>query len=222
MTTAIGYVRRSKKSDANTISLQEQEERIREYCQKENLECVAIVQHDGISGTKRKRFDVIESVIQRHDARALVVYHLDRLARDVGGLLDYLRSLSRRAIAVHESSGAGVVDLTGSTGFILTAVKGAFDELFPIIIGEKTTAALARKKAKGLRHSHLPPFGFAYKDNRLIPEPEEQRALAIMNECAKLGISVRKTFEKVRSAQYLGRLSRMTVQRHMHAPPNIP
>ena len=222
MLNAVGYIRRSAKSEGNTISLEEQEQQIRKYCNDKNINCASIVRHDGVSGTKRSRFDEIEKAIREYRANTLLVYNVDRLARDVSGLLDVLRDLHKRGIPVVEVSSRRVLDLSKSDGFILTAVKGAFDELYPLIIGEKTRDALARKKATGQQYSHIPPFGYAYAEGRLVIEPEEQRALSLILECQQEGLSERKTIEKVRSAQYLGRLSRKVVARYRLGPPGNP
>ena len=216
MITAVGYIRRSKKSDTHTISLQEQEAKIREYARKENLNCVSVVSHDGISGTKRGRFDAIEKAIRTHKATTLLVYHVDRLARDVAGLVDYLRDLHKRRVSVVEVATGRTLDLSKSDGFILTAVKGAFDELFPLIIGEKTRDALARKKSAGQRYTNIPPFGYAYAEGKLVIEPEEQRALGLITQCAEL--SERKTITFLRAQHYTGRLSRKVIARHRTAP----
>ena len=49
---AIGYIRRSKKSDDSVVSLQEQEHQITKYCQSHDFCLASVVSHDGISGTK--------------------------------------------------------------------------------------------------------------------------------------------------------------------------
>ena len=90
---AIGYVRRSKESDTKTVSLEGQTEKITSYCNEKGLKVAQIVTDDGVSGGDRDRLERLETVVRRHKAQAVVVYHLDRFARDVAALLDNLRLL---------------------------------------------------------------------------------------------------------------------------------
>jgi site-specific DNA recombinase len=209
---AIGYVRRSKKSEARTISLQEQESQIRSFCARHELELVATISHDGISGTKRKRYDDLNKTLSETGARCLVVYHLDRLARDVSGLLDYIRGLGARGVSVFEC-GTGRVDLTKSTGFITTAVQGVFAELFPLIVGEKTRDALRRKREQGQRYTHVPPFGWRYEENKLVQDPDEQSAIKILDECRAAGLGARRTLRRLLATGYQGRRGVSTIHR---------
>jgi DNA invertase Pin-like site-specific DNA recombinase len=52
---AIGYCRRSKESEARTVSLEEQADRIRTYCAAEGWTLAELVTDDGVSGGRRER-----------------------------------------------------------------------------------------------------------------------------------------------------------------------
>src|SRR5262249_50421545 len=122
------------------------------------------------------RFDAIREALSLHKAGALVVYNLDRLARDVSGLLDELKSYESRGIELHESMG-GVVG-TNADARLMVGVRGAMDEHHARITGEKTKHALRSLRMKGRRYSHIPPFGYSYQGVVMVPHPGEQASLA--------------------------------------------
>ncbi len=84
----IAYVRRSKESGARTVSLADQETRVRAYAESQSWAVAAVLVDDGVSGGRREGFDRIRAAVTTYRARAVVVYRLDRFARDVAGLLE--------------------------------------------------------------------------------------------------------------------------------------
>ncbi len=182
---AIGYVRRSKESGARTVSLEEQTERIRAYCADQGWTVAEMVTDDGVSGGRRERLARLADRVKATGASRVVVYHLDRFARDLAGTLDYLRQFSRRGVELHVV-GRGRVEADSATGFIVTAVEGLAAEHYRRVISEKTRDALARLKATGRRYSNVPPYGWRPTADRLHLEPEatEQAALALLRRLA--------------------------------------
>ena len=183
--TTIGYVRRSKESGARTVSLEEQAARVRAYCQERGWVLAELVTDDGVSGGKRDRLVRLAAVVKAHTARAVVVYHLDRFARHVAGMLDALRAFTRRGVELHVV-GRGRVEADTATGFLVTGVEGLMAEHYRRLIGEKTRDALARLKAKGRRVSRFAPYGYrlAADGVTLEPSPVEQRILALARHLA--------------------------------------
>ena len=183
--TALGYIRRSKESSARTVSLEDQRQRISDYCRAQSWTLTRVITDDGVSGGRRERLDRIAAAVGEHRARAVVVYHLDRFARDVAGMLDALRSLSRRGVELHVA-GRGRVEIDTATGFLMTGVEGLMAEHFRRLIGEKTRDALARLRALGRRYCNIPPYGYRVAPDglQLEPEPAEQGTLVLMRRLA--------------------------------------
>lgn len=206
MISAVGYVRRSAASTQGVTSLQVQQSAIADYCESKSFDLQEVVRHDGISGTKRKRFADITSALDKCKASVLVVYNLDRLARDAAGLSDYIKSLTSRGVVLHEV-GSGPVDTKRALGRLVTGVRGVMDEFYAGVISEKTTDALAALRSAGRRYSRLPPLGWAYIDRCLVVEPEEQRGLEIIRACRREGLGRVRTLGRLISAHYTGRQS---------------
>jgi len=156
--TALGYVRRSKESGARTVSLEDQRARIADYCHGQGWALVEVLADDGVSGGRRERLERLAERVKATGARTIVVYHLDRFARDLAGTLDYVRGFSRRGVELHVV-GRGRVEADTASGFIVTAVEGLAAEHYRRVISEKTRDALARLRANGRRVSRWAPYG---------------------------------------------------------------
>src|SRR5262245_17960026 len=182
---ALGYVRRSKKSGARTISLEDQRARIADYCRAQGWGLVETLADDGVSGGRRERLDRLTERVKATGARAIVVYHLDRFARDLAGTLDYVRGFARRGVELHVV-GRGRIEADTASGFIVTAVEGLAAEHYRRVISEKTRDALARLRTSGRRCSPVLPYGYrlAADGRRLETDPDEQATIALARRLA--------------------------------------
>ena len=203
---AIGYIRRSKKAEDNTVSLLEQERQIRLYCESKGMVLGAIVTHNGVSGAKRERWTEIRSMVEQHQARAVVTYNQDRLSRDGAGLLDNIRRLAAIGVEVHEV-GVGHMNIRKPISKLTIAMRGAMDEFYRDVIREKTADALRYRKDQSQRYTRQPPFGFAFEAGRMVSDPEESRALGIIKSGALAGLGARKVIRRLQSSGYEGRQS---------------
>jgi len=217
MKIAVAYVRRSKKSEAGVVSLDAQCDAIYAYIMRNGWKVGGIIRHDGISGTKRGRFDEIRKMVEDTGASVLVVYNLDRLARDSAGLVDYLRDCARGGIEVHEST-SGRLDFKRSLGKLVVSVRGAMDQFYAEVIGEKTTDALKFLKDAGQQYTGIPPLGYQYVDGKMVAEPEEQRALQLIVHAKSHGFGRHRTLRLLRTHGYTGRGGLSTIDRLLRLP----
>jgi site-specific DNA recombinase len=188
---ALGYVRRSKESSDRTISLEDQRARIETYCQEHGWSLAEVLADDGVSGGRRERLERLAERVKATGARAIVVYHLDRFARDLAATLDYLRRFARRGVELHVV-GRGRVEADTATGFIVTAVEGLAAEHYRRVISEKTRDALARLRAKGRRVSRFAPYGYRLAPGgRLVVSSKEQALLGNIGVLRGQGLSLR-------------------------------
>lgn len=213
----IGYIRRSKESKIKTISLKAQEEIINDYCTRTGITLAKVICDDGVSGTKRKRFTALHAAFKETNADCFLFYNLDRVARDNAGLTEFVKQLVKRNVALHEAGGAGVMDVSTALGILMLSVRGAFDEYFAALTGEKVKVALRYNRVRDLQYTRIPPFGFYHQEGKLLQHPEEQAARAQVLELRALGISINKTIFAVRATGYAGRLGRTLV--HSLSPP---
>lgn len=213
----LGYIRRSKKSDDKVVSVKQQEEKIAAYCATNGLQLVECVVHDGVSGGKRSRFDVIERRRVAVSAMAIVFYDLDRLARDDVGMLSYIERMVEIGVQLHET-GLGQVDYRTAEGIFLTQVRGAANEFQKNITSRKTRHALAHLKSQGRRYTNIPPLGYCYRDGSIVPDPLEQVALRIIERCAAIpGCGARRTRAELKRQGYSGRMSLGAVHKQLQS-----
>src|SRR5712691_2663831 len=188
---AVGYVRRSKESGERTVSLEDQRERVATYCAERSWQLVEVLVDDGVSGGRRARLERLAERVRVTGARFIVVYHLDRFARDLAGTLDYLRRFARRGVELHVV-GRGRVEAETSSGFIVTAVEALAAEHYRRVISEKTRDALARLRAKGRRVSRFAPYGYRIASGgRIVPDAMEQNVLREIVALRGTGLSLR-------------------------------
>ena len=203
---AIGYTRRSKKSEAETLSLKTQREHIADYCTRKGFDLVHVVEDDGVSGTKRARFAGLDAAVKKFHAGCVVYYNQDRMARDVG-VGDYFKTLARRGVEVHETSGGGKVDIKSADGRMVVNIRASVDAAYAEKIGEKTADALKILRDDKARYSNIPPLGYLYLDGQMIADAEEQHALEVLKKCRAAGLGARRALRVLEAGGYTGRKS---------------
>ena len=208
---AVGYARRSKATAADArdgprvASLEVGAAKIREYVDAQRWSLAEVVTDDGVSGGRRERLERLAARVKATRARAVIVYTLDRYARDVAGLLDSLRAFQRRGVELHMTD-RGRVDTGTASGFLVTSIEGVVSEHYRRTVSEKTRHAMARLRAEGRRISRVPPYGYRHDDVRaLVPEPLEQVTLAAISELRHAGLSLRAMAAKLEARGFLAR-----------------
>ncbi len=207
--TALGYVRRSKESGERTVSLEDQGARIADYCRAQGWHLVEVLADDGVSGGRRERLERMTERVRVTGARFIVVYHLDRFARDLAGTLDYVRRFARRGVELHVV-GRGRVEADTASGFIVTAVEGLAAEHYRRLISEKTRDALARLRTQRRRVSGRLPYGYRLSTDGLHLEPHagEQAVIGVIVTFAAGGLSLRRISARLADAGIMARSGR--------------
>lgn len=211
---AIGYVRRSKESDARTVSVEVQQSLIKEYIAARGWKLAEMLIDDGVSGGRRKRLVRLEKTVRRHRAQIVVCYNLDRFARDAAAQLDSLRDYHRRGVALYVT-GRGRIETETASGYLSTAVEAVVAEHYRKQISEKVKDAHARLRMSGRRGSRQPPYGFRFRPNGsdangrqmflVVPDPEEQARLAEIARLRNLGFSLARISSALAQAGILAR-----------------
>lgn len=148
----VAYLRVSTEEQADSgLGLAAQESAIRSACEARGAELLAIHTDAGISGKNMDR-PALKAALADLDAGrgdVLMVSKLDRLSRSVHDAT----GLMLRA----EKGGWGLValdvavDTTTPAGAAMTQILSVFAELERRLIGERTKAALAVKRAQGVK-----------------------------------------------------------------------
>lgn len=157
---AIAYLRRSKKADDNTISLKMQRSSCERYAQHAHLELAEELVDDGVSGTDRDRFVRLAELVSSGEYKNIVVYSIDRLARDVSGLLDELERYEKAGVTIHCATQNKSISILKAHDFLAVGVEALVAQHYSKLISEKTRDAHARLRQEGKRQSRYLPVGW--------------------------------------------------------------
>jgi site-specific DNA recombinase len=192
MRKAVGYVRVSTTEQAvEGISLDMQRAKIRAYAALEDLDLVEIVADEGISGCSIKGRPGIQKIIRMVESRnvdAVIVFKLDRLARNTIEALEISQLMDRKGAALHSITEK--LDTKSAIGKFFFTLMASLAEMERGLISERIKAAMDRKREKNEPCSNNPPYGYRIVDNRLVPDPKEWAAIRRILQLHKYGITV--------------------------------
>lgn len=214
---AIAYIRVSTTDQAeNGQSLEDQELRLRAYCQAQGLQLQAVVRDEGVSAgipfrSRPGGQQVMQHILQ--GAGAVVVLKLDRIFRNTVDCLTMLEELDKLKVHFHclDFGGAPLATNTAMGQFMVT-MRSAFAQLEKQMIGERTRDALQNKRRKGECVGQV-PFGFTRQGDSIQEHPSRAAALATMRQLHQRGSSLRCIADCINSDYPDFRLSAPTVKR---------
>jgi DNA invertase Pin-like site-specific DNA recombinase len=191
---AIGYIRVSTEEQSREgVSLDMQVTKIRAYCDLNDMDLVGIYGDPGISAKSIKTRPGLLTVLHLVKARkidAVVVFKLDRLARNTIEALEMAQIMDRAGCALHSISEK--LDTQNALGRFFFTLTASLAEMERNVIAERTTAALAHKKANGEKLGGECPYGFTCVDGKLLPDVTEQRTIRRIEELKASGHSSRE------------------------------
>jgi len=177
MIKAIGYIRVSTDEQAKEgVSLENQEAKIRAYCDLKDLDLLEIVQDAGISAKNLRRPGVqkVLEMAQEKMVDAVVVYKLDRMFRSTVDALETTKQFDEWGVSFHSIK--ETIDTKSAMGKFFFTLTAALAEMEREIIGERTRDVLQRKKANGEVYGHV-PFGFKRFKGKLLAHEAEQEII---------------------------------------------
>ncbi len=185
---AVSYTRVSTDAQVKEgVSLENQAERIRSYCQYKGFSLVAEIEDAGISGGINKaRVGFVEllDLVEAGGVEVIVLYSLERLSRDMLTLLALERLLEEHEIELHTVEGQ--VDTSTPDGFMNFAMKAFLGEMERRQIKFRTRRAMEYKKNQGQVVGSV-PYGYQRKGNDLIPDLQEQTVVKEVNTLYQSG-----------------------------------
>ena len=177
MIKAIGYIRVSTDEQAKEgVSLENQEQKIRDYCKLKDFEILEIIQDAGISA-KNLRRPGAQKVLEMASNKmvdAVVVYKLDRMFRSTVDALETTKQFDKWNVSFHSIEES--LDTKSAMGKFFFTLIAALAEMEREIIGERTRDVLQRKKANGEVYGNV-PFGFKKFKGKLLNHDAEQKVV---------------------------------------------
>ena len=196
----ISYRRVSTEDQAaNGVSLDNQAERIRQYCAYRGITLVAEIEDAGVSGGINKaRVGFIDLLnrVEQGGVDVIVLYSLERLSRDMLTMLALERLLDEYDVQLHTVEGA--VDTSTPDGFMNFAMKAFLGEMERRQVKYRTRKALEHKKQSGKVFNHA-PYGYRREGNELVPDLHEQAVIKSVNAWYQDGKRLVDIVEKLNS-----------------------
>ena len=194
---AIGYIRVSTEEQAaHGISLDAQRAKIAAYALTKDLDLVDIVEDAGKSGKDLKRpgVQLVLEMARRRQIDAVIIVKLDRMFRCTVDALNTAQDFDKRGVALHSIHES--LDTQSAMGKFFFTLTAALAEMERGLIGERTRAALARKKERREIYGEV-PYGFDVVDGSLVDNPQEQATKARIMNLRDRGLSYQKVADTI-------------------------
>ena len=194
--TAVIYLRVSTADQAeHGVSLDAQQERLTAYAIANGLEVAGILRESAISGTiplaDRPEGVKLTEMVSSGQVRHVIALKLDRLFRSAVDALSTTAEWDKQGIALHLVDMGGQSLNTGSAmGRMMLTMMAGFAQFERDLTAERTTSALAHKKANNQAYSPT-PYGKNRDGDMLTDNEQEQGIINKMRELRDNGFSLR-------------------------------
>lgn len=194
------YLRVSTDQQAeHGLGLDVQRQAIRAWARQHGHQVTSWHTDAGISGSNgldsREALPDAVAEVRDHRAAGLVIYRLDRLARDhvlQETLLAEIASLSGQVFSTMPGEQAVIEDDPGDPSRrLIRQVLGAVAEYERSLIRLRLSGGRRRKAERGGYAYGSPPYGYRAEGRQLVPDEDEQAALALIRQLSAAGQSVR-------------------------------
>ena len=182
---AIGYARVSTTGQAEEgVSLADQQNRIAAYCQAHGYRLLRVEVDAGLSGGRADNRPALQRALTGvcKGRGVLVVCKLDRLARSTRDAIDLAERIDKCGADL--ASIGESIDTASAAGRFVFRLMASLGEMEREVVGERTRAAMAHKRAEGQRISRHLPYGYRLADDgvQLVEDADQQQALRRMRE----------------------------------------
>lgn len=193
----IAYVRVSREEEArNGVGLSVQKDKIKTYTKMFDLELVDVVVDDGYSGKDLKRpgIEVAMDRVLDGEADALIVYRVDRLARntrDFLNLVSKLEDCGRGFISIREQ-----MNTSTPHGRFAMTMLAAVGQLEREMIQERCKDAAERCFRENRVFGKI-PYGYRKDGKKLVENSVEMDVLRRIEGLRKEGVSFWRIAERL-------------------------
>lgn len=194
---AIGYVRVSTDEQKDHgVSLDNQKQRIQDYCKFQGFELAEIIEDGGVSAGKplnqREGGKKLINRIKKDKIKIIISVKLDRLFRDAIDCLQTTKEWDKAGIALHLlDMGGSTLDTSTAMGRMFLTMAAGFAEMERNLIGERTTDALQFKKKNHEVYSPV-PLGFKRNGDKLEEDEVELDTIKEIYRLRREGLSFHK------------------------------
>ena len=191
------YIRVSTEDQVKQgISLQAQEEALKNYVSALGYDLFEIYRDEGKSGKDIKGRKAMSKMLDEAQARkfqAIFIYKLDRFSRSLKDLIETIEKL--KGWGIDFVSLQDKIETTSASGKLMFHIISAFAEFERNVTGERTKFSMDKKARDGYLVSRA-PFGYKVEDKKLIPKEDSYIVQEIFQEFLNNEISLTKLSKK--------------------------
>ena len=148
---------------------------------------------EGLSGkdTDRPELQKVIALVAKKRIGHILVVKLDRLSRETEDAIRLAKSFGKKGVTLHLVTEGGPVDLTDASQEMMFTMRAAFGTFERKRIAMNTRFALSRKRDLGQRISRHAPFGYRFKNGKVVVNSHEQAIIKRIRELHTDGCSLR-------------------------------
>jgi DNA invertase Pin-like site-specific DNA recombinase len=192
----VGYLRVSTAEQVEGFGLAVQRKVIAGYCKEKGFRLVEVFSDEGVSGSNgldsRKGLADLLAVAETGTVSGLVVYRVDRLARDLILQETLLTRLRKAGVEVLSVTEPDFVDSDDPTRVLVRQVLGAIAQYERALIRSRMGAGRAAKLATGGYAGGRPRLGWRAEGGVLVEDVDEQETLRLARQLRDEGKSLRE------------------------------
>ena len=219
---AVGYIRVSTDGQAEKgTSLENQVDRIIEFCQKKGLFLEHIYEDAGFSGknTKRPGFQEMMKRLEKGDISALIVWHSTRFARNLRDFINNMADLEKKKIKFFSIEEP---EMSGSSGKAMRNLMAVFAEYQSDVTSDYTRSVKSNLKKTLKVYCPYPPLGYKNEDGNLIRDPKAFEVVNEIFEMRAIGFSLHAIARTLNnqgvSGSKTGKFYASTIQKILNNP----
>ena len=155
-------------------SLDNQDDRIKKFCELHNYDIVGSYSDPGVSGRKfenRPDFMKMIKMVDKHETDVVIVYSLSRFGRNVKDTLKWIAYLENKGVSFYTLDFQ--IDTTTSHGKLMLQMMAAFAEFESNQRGELIQSVMRYLKKEDKVYCGPTPFGFDKCGDNLIVNEDE-------------------------------------------------
>ncbi len=201
----IAYLRVSTDRQVEGQGLGVQEAAIRAWAREHGHRVYLVARDEGRSGAadllERPGLATALGAVQSGTVGAIVVYRVDRLARDLVLQEQLLVEIRRAGGELHSTSPAEDAYLTDDpddpTRAMIRQILGVVAQYERAMVRLRMDAGKRRKIARGGYGHGRPPYGYRAVGGELVTVGTEQRAISLMRKWRRDGLSYRQVADRM-------------------------
>jgi len=173
---AVGYVRVSTREQSlHGFSLKSQEDNIKDYCLRNNMNLLKIYRDEGISGSVYERPGLQDLLKELKKETVVLCWELDRLSRDLGHVCkikDEVHKVQGCYLSVINRN----LSTKSDTDNLLLNILAVFSQNEREVIRNRISTTMQNMSKTGSLRKK-PRYGWKYGENNTLEEIEEEQLI---------------------------------------------